>query len=216
MVLDAQGNLFIADSANNRIRKVDGQGIITTIAGTGEPGFSGDGGLATAAAMNLTLPLPPGFPSLALDAAGNLFVTDLKNNRVRKIDARGIITTVAGNGQAEFSGDGGPATAAGLSRPTGLAFDSAGYLYISTTDGRVRRLAPDGIITTVVGSNPDPDGGGVAGAFVGEGGPASAAKLTPWGLAFDPDGNLLIADSNHARVRQVKDGRITTIAGGVP
>jgi len=145
LVLDTVGNLLFTDFLDNRIRKVNREGVITTIAGTGSAGFRGDGGPATAAKLN--------FPTgLAIDADGNLYVSDANNNRVRRIDRDGVITTVAGNGVAGFGGDGGPATAAKLNAPAGLAFDGAGNIYIADQgNDRVRRVDLDGVITTVGG-----------------------------------------------------------------
>lgn len=144
VAVDTAGNLYIADTSNHRIRRVSGEGVITTIAGTGTNAFSGDGGPAVQA----QLAFPAG---LAFDRAGNLYVSDRSNNRIRKIGRDGIITTVAGSGTYGYRGDGGPALAASLSGPTGIAFDERGNLYIADTgnDG-VRRVSPAGIITTVV------------------------------------------------------------------
>jgi hypothetical protein len=196
---DARGNLYVAEQANNRIRKVDSSGRITTVAGTGRMGFSGDGGPATSARLR--------FPrGLAPDGDGNLFFADVGNHRIRKVDAAGIITTVAGTGARGFSGDGGPATSARLSFPRGLRFDAAGNLYL--TDGgnaRVRRIDTAGIITTVAGSGES--------GFSGDGGPATAANLEPMDVAPDEFGNFFIAEWNH-RVRKVDAaGIITTVAG---
>ena len=193
------------DGGNNRIRKVDQQGIITTVAGTGEAGFSGDGGPATAAALSA-------LGSLAFDAAGNLYIVDGGNNRIRKIDTQGIITTVAGTGRAGAAGDNGPATAAELSTIGGLAIDADGSLYIGTAtsafaeDARVRKIDGQGIITTVAGT-------GVPG-FSGDGLPAIAAQInSAVSLGFDLHGNLYIVDIT--RVRRVdSNGIVTTVAGG--
>ena len=145
LVLDAAGDLRFTDFLDNRIRKVDPSGLITTIAGTGEAGFSGEGGPARAAKLNS----PTG---LALDADGNLYVSDANNNRVRRIDRDGAIVTVVGTGVAGFGGDGGPALAAKLSGPAGLAFDEAGNLYIADQgNDRVRRVDTNGVIATVAG-----------------------------------------------------------------
>jgi sugar lactone lactonase YvrE len=165
LAVDSGGNLYISDSNNNRIRKVSAAGVITTVAGKGAAGFSGDGGPATAASLN--------WPQrLALDAAGNLYIADFNNYRVRKVDAgNGIITTVAGNGVNGGAGDGGPATAAQLSFPSAVAVDSGGSLYIGELVGaRIRRVNPQGIISTVAG------GAGIG--FSGDGGPATKAKYT--------------------------------------
>src|ERR1017187_5880142 len=201
---DAAGNLFIADTFNNRIRKVSANGIITTVAGTGARGFGGDGGPATAAQLNY----PQG---VAVDAAGSLFIADTGNMVVRKVWASGILATVAGTAAAAdaqgFSGDGGAATAAQLNNPKGLAVDAFGNLFIADTGNQRIRQVSGGIITTVAG-------GGTSGPG-DDGGPATAAQLyEPWGVATDAAGNLFIADAGNQRIRKVTaDGIITTIAG---
>jgi sugar lactone lactonase YvrE len=183
IALDSSGNLYIADTNNNRIRLVTTGGTITTISGTGVPGYngagySGDGGPAVSANLNL----PSG---VAIDASGTLFIADTNNFRVRKISPSGIIITVAGTGVKGSSGDGGPALQAQLNNPTGLKLDNAGNLYIA--DGAaVRMVWPTGVITTVAGT-------GVLG-FSGDGGPATSAQLGAWGLAVDRSGNLYVAD----------------------
>jgi trimeric autotransporter adhesin len=212
VAVDREGNLFIADSYNHRIRKVDARtGIMTTIAGGGSErsaGFSGDGGPAIKAKLNSPL-------SLAIDAAGNLFVADAGNNRVRKIDTkRGVITTVAGTGNQNNTplGDGGPATSANIGFNNdrgGLFIDSMGNLFIGDgTNHRVRRVdAKTGIITTVAGNGNE--------KYTGDGGPATSAGLSPAGIALDTAGNLFIADNPNYRVRRVdaKTGIITTVMG---
>ena len=208
VAMDANGDLFIADSANQRIRKVSASGIITTVAGNGTAAFSGDGGLATAAQLN-----NPG--GAAVDGSGNLFIADSSNNRIRKVSASGIITTVAGNGTAGFGGDGGLAMAAQLNNPEGVVVDGPGNLFIADTENsRIRKVSASGIITTVAGS-------GVPGEahFEGDGGLATAALLgPPGGVAVDAFGNLFIADLWTQRIRKVSaSGIITTIAGnGLP
>ena len=206
VAVDASGNLFIADSSNQRIRRVDGAtGIITTVAGDGTTGFSGDGGPATSASLNY----PRG---VAVDASGNLSIADTWNHRVRKVDgATGVITTVAGDGTTGFSGDGGPATSASLSLPRGVAVDASGNVFIADRlNHRVRKVdGATGVITTVAGD-------GTTG-FSGDGGPATGPSLSsPWGVAVDASGNVFIADTNHHRIRKVHGatGVITTVAGG--
>jgi sugar lactone lactonase YvrE len=148
LALDHQGNLYILDRNNNRVRKVDPAGMITTFAGVGTYGFSGDGGPATAAEISES-------NGMAVDAAGNVYIADTDNARIRKVDLKGIITTIAGTGKPGFSGDGGPAAKAQLSAPTSLAIDAAGNLYfVDATSGtletdRIRKIAADGTITTV-------------------------------------------------------------------
>ncbi|MEU5053687.1 NHL repeat-containing protein [Streptomyces sp. NPDC021096] len=174
---------------------------ITTVAGIGTAGFGGDGGPATAAGLRS----PYG---VALDGAGSLYIADYQNHRVRKVGPDGVITTVAGDGSKGYGGDGGPATAAGLRDPAGVALDGRGNLYIADRfNQRVRRVGPDGIITTVAGD-------GTA-AFGGDGGPATAASLNfPHALVVDGVGNLYIADDYNHRVRKVgTDGVIATVAG---
>src|ERR1022692_3677373 len=163
VAVDAVGNLFVADTYNNRIRKVSAGGIITTVAGTGTAGFSGDGGLAMAAQMSS----PAG---VLVDAAGNLFIADAGNQRIRKVSAGGIITTVAGTGTAGFSGDGGPATDAQLSVPYGVAVDAFGNLFIADTGNqRIRTVSASAIIATIAGT-------GIQGSS-GDGGPAIDSRL---------------------------------------
>jgi sugar lactone lactonase YvrE len=205
LVVDNSGNYFIADTSNNRIRRVDAlTGIVTTVAGTGSPGFSGDGGPATNATFS-------NIDGVTVDASGTLFIADAQNNRIRRVDAlTGIVTTVAGNGTASFTGDGGLAINAGLNFPASVAVDRSGNLTIADSgNNRIRRIdASTGIITSVAGN-------GVAG-FAGDGGPATHASLKfPRGISFDRAGNLFIADASNRRVRVVHalTGVITTVAG---
>jgi len=205
MAIDAQGNLFVTERGNNRVRKVTPDGIISTVAGNGKSGWNGvisDGGPATEAVVG-------GPTGVAVDARGNLYIaTGTHDNRIRKVTPDGIIHTVAGNGIRGFGGDGGPATAAALNYPQDVIVDTQGNLYIADSyNHRIRKVTPDGIIHTVAGN-------GSAG-FSGDGGPATAAALNgPVGLAADAQGNLYIADANNRRIRKVTpDGIIRTVAG---
>jgi sugar lactone lactonase YvrE len=210
IVLDAAGNMFIADAANGRVRKINPAGIITTIAGVGGFGPLGDGGPATAAHLI-------GPADVAVDAAGNVYIADAVNNRVRIVSPAGIINTFAGSGgpgPGGFGGDGGPATAAAcmLSGPAGLVIDAAGNVYISDQgNNRVRMVNTLGVISTIAGN-----GGG--GGFGGDGGLATAPACrlnSPTGLALDGTGNLYIADSRNNRIRKITipGGIISTAAG---
>ncbi|MEO5926738.1 MAG: hypothetical protein ABIR70_23190 [Bryobacteraceae bacterium] len=193
VALDASGNLYVADLGNNRIRKIDRNGVITTVAGTGNAGFSGDGGQATSAQLNA----PHG---ISIDAAGNLYIADTNNNRVRKVTPAGIISTVAGDGRVPFPadiGDDGPAVTAGLV-PWDVEVDTAGNLYISDWLGnRIRKVfANNGVIGTIAGN-------GVA-AFSGDGGPGTSARISaPTGLALDALGNIYFADTGNHRIRKI-------------
>ena len=204
MAVDAVGNLYIADSSNLRIRKVNPDGIITTVAGNGTNSFSGDGGPATSASMQI-------ISGVAVNRAGDLYIAGTFSHRIRKVSPDGIINTVAGNGQFRFAGDSGPATSASLNLRccgVGVTVDAAGNLYIADGDNfRVRRVSPSGIITTVAGN-------GIRG-FSGDGGPATSALLNrPHGVALDAVGNRYIADDSNRRIRKVSpDGIITTVAG---
>ena len=164
MAVDSRGNIYITDELNQRVRRVDAAGTITTIAGTGVAGSSGDGGPAVAA--QLTDPL-----GVAVDAGGTVYIADAGANKVRTIDDSGRIITKAGDGSAGFAGDGGPSTSARLNAPGGIVADAAGNIYIADTgNNRVRRINAAGVISTVAGS-------GTAG-FSGDGGPAALAQLT--------------------------------------
>jgi sugar lactone lactonase YvrE len=189
VAVDGMGNVYVADELNARVRKVDSTGVITTLAGNGITGYSGDGGPATAAALDVPV-------GVAADGFGNVYIVERVGNRVRKVDSTGVITTLAGNGVAGYSGDGGPATGAELHGPTGLAADGSGNVYIADWgNNRIRKVA-GGIITTLVGC-------GVAG-YSGDGGAASAAELNgPSGVAVDAVGNLFIADWGNQRIRKV-------------
>lgn len=200
--VDTSGNLYIADSHNHRVRKVSA-GVITTIAGNGTAGFAGDGGQATAAQLDLPT-------ALAVDAAGTLYIADTNNQRVRKV-TNGVITTIAGNGDETFAGDGGPATQASLDSPSGLAIGAAGSLYIADRNNqRVRVVSTNGTISSVAGSGAS----SFSGAFSGDGGSASGAALAkPSSVSVDTAGNIFIADTGNQRIRQISGGVIATIAG---
>ena len=200
LAVNAAGDLFFGDYVSDRVRKISG-GIITSMAGNGSPGYSGDGGPALEAMLNL----PTG---VALAADGSIYIADTGNARIRKAGADGNISTVAGNGLFRTGGDGGAATSAVLYQPTGLAVDSAGNFYISEqVHHRVRKVSPDGIIQTLAGTG-DP-------GYTGDGGPAKNAKLFgPAGLAADAQGNVYIADVDNSVIRMVSAyGTITTVAG---
>jgi len=203
--VDSQGNIFIADYANNRIRKVNyTTGIITTVAGNGTKGFGGDGGLATSAFL-----YNPG--GVFVDSQGNIFIADSYNHRIRKVNySTGIITTVAGNGTAEYGGDGGLATSANLNFPYGVFLDTQGNIFIADSlNNAIRKVNNStGIITTVAGK-------GIAGRQ-GDGGLATSANLYyPTGVFVDSQGNIFIADNVNNRIRIVNNtnGIITTVVG---
>ena len=201
IVVDAAGSIYIADTGNNRVRKIAASGLISTIAGSGTAGFSGDGGPAALAQLNGPL-------GLAFDAAGNLYIADEANSRIRKVDAAGVITTLAGTGVAGFSGEGGQASLANLNFPKAVAIDGAGNLYISDTRNlRVRRVSSTGVITTYAGAGMR--------NFTGDGGPATQALMrAPHGLGIDRSGNLLICDYGNNEIRRVDaSGIITRVVG---
>lgn len=201
IALDPGGNVYIADTLNHRVVRVDVSGVLTTIAGTSQQGITADTGLAT----TVTLYSPEG---VAVDGLGNTYIADTNSSRIRRVDPYGIITTIAGASNApEASGDNGPATAADLSYPSTVIVDGLGNVFVAdTVNCRVRKIDTAGIITTVAGT--------VRG-FSGDGGPATAAALGyVYGIAFDKDGQLLIADTGNHRIRRVSaTGIITTIAG---
>ncbi len=191
VAVDAQGNVYIADTGHSKVLKVSPAGQATTIAGTGVQGFSGDGGAASAA--QLALPR-----NVFVAPNGTVYISDYGNNRVRKIDGAGVITTVAGNGDVQFTGDGGPGPNAGVSGPLGLALDAAGNLYIADNGhDRIRKVDTTGIITTAVGNS----------AFVDpfkDGNLATETRIiAPKGIAIDAQGTLYFSDSGFHRVRKV-------------
>jgi uncharacterized protein (TIGR03437 family) len=204
VVADSGGNLYISDSGNHTIRKIALSGVITTVAGTGIAGYSGDGGPAAGAQFNTPL-------GIAMDAGGNLYVADCHNQRIRKISSGGAITTVAGNGSWGYSGDGGPAVGAKLACPHGVAVDAAGNIYIGDTEiNRVRKVTPGGVISTIAGTGTQ--------GFAGDGRPAAGAQLcAPASLALDAAGSLFIADTCNSAIRRISpDGTIATVAGVGP
>jgi uncharacterized protein (TIGR03437 family) len=194
--LDASGNLYIADTRNYRVRRIDPAGTVTTVAGNGNGWYSGDGGLATHAGI--------GSPwATATDAAGNLYIADASGNRIRMVSAAGTIATLAGNYDAGYGGDGGPATAATLSMPVGVAVDGAGNLYVADSGNRRIREISGGNIATIAGST------------FGDGAPAVFAGLNaPNAVWKDGNGNVYVADTGNNEVRRIAaDGTIITLAG---
>lgn len=201
VAMDTAGNIYFSDQAHSCVRKINTAGIISTVAGNGSIGYSGDGGPATAAEFN-------GLIGIAVDLAGNIYIADGFNNRVRKVNTAGIITTVAGCGLAGYYGDTGPAISAGINFPSDVAVDASGNLYICDFDNFcIRMVNSSGIITTVAGS-------GMMG-YSGDGGPATAADLAPNNVNIDAAGNIYIGDGGNNCSRMVNTvGIITTIAGG--
>jgi len=196
---DSAGNVYIADSNNQRIRKVDTSGNMSTIAGNGTAGFSGDGGAATAASLN--------YPSgVAADAGGNVYIADTGNQRIRKVNTTGTISTIAGNGNVGFNGD-GAATGHRLYNPAAIAVDSSGNLYIADTDNELIRKVSGGNMTTIAGNGTE--------GFSGDGIALNVALDGPSGVAVDSAGNVYIADTYNQRIRKVDtSSNLGTIAGG--
>ncbi|MGP8217623.1 MAG: T9SS type A sorting domain-containing protein [Bacteroidia bacterium] len=190
IAIDASGDLYIVDVNNSCIRKVNTSGIISTFAGNGIGGYSGDGGQATAAELDVPL-------SVALDASGNLYITDKFNNAIRKVNTSGVISTFAGNGTAGYNGDGIQATSAEINAPWGIALDAAGNVYIGDDlNNRIRKINTSGTITTIAGN-------GTPG-YSGDGGVATVAKIdNPLGVAVDASGSVYIGDYSNFRVRKV-------------
>ncbi|MCW3121794.1 MAG: hypothetical protein JWQ38_1286 [Flavipsychrobacter sp.] len=203
--VDAAGNIYIIENSGGRIRKIDGAGIATTIAGNSRQDFSGDGGPATAAAFSFA-------KSIAMDRHGNIYIADQRNDRIRMINTSGIINTIAG-GTTGYSGDGGPATDAELFFPNSVIVDSMDNVYISDMGNSViRMISPSGTISTIAGTG--------SSGYNGDGIAATAADLSyPTDIAVDKAGNLYIADEYNSRIRMVSSttGIITTVAGtGTP
>jgi uncharacterized protein (TIGR03437 family) len=188
VAVDSSGNLYIADFGNSRVRKVSASGaIIGTVAGNGSFGYSGDGGPAVKAQLN-------GPQGVAVDAAGNLYIADTENNLIREVTAGGLIASVAGNGVAGYSGDGGQATSAQVGNPVGLAVDAAGNIFTLDASNRVRQVYPNGLIATIAGN-------GLRG-YSGDGGLATQAQLNaPSAIALGSNGNLYVADMANNAVR---------------
>jgi hypothetical protein len=202
VAVDMNGNIYVADNLDHRVRKISPDGTIRTVAGTGAPGYSGDGGPAVAAKLQSPV-------RVALDSAGNLFIADSGNARVRKVSAAGVITTVAGNGKEGFSGDNGPAASASIGQVSGLAVDRSGNIYIADSgNARIRKVAANGILSTIAGNGTE--------ASSGDDGPALQAAVQPLNLAADPAGNLFLVEVN--RIRKIgSDGVIRAVAGnGLP
>ena len=204
LAYDGAGNLYFSETGRHAVRRMSPTGILTTFAGTGVQGFDGDGGPAASALLN-----SPG--AVAVDAAGNLFVADVQNRRIRRVDAAtGIITTAAGTGVAGASADGTAASEARLDRPAALAVDSSGNLFFADAGTHLIRRVDhaSGLVATVAGN-------GVQG-YAGDGGPAVVASVdSPWGLAVDGGGNLYVADMHNQRIRRIDaaTGVITSVAG---
>jgi len=201
VAVDNSGNIYIADQGNNAVRKVNAAGIISTIAGTGSAGYSGDGGTGASAALN--------WPNaVAADDSGNVYIADLGNNCIRKVNASGTITTIAGNGFFGYGGDGGPATAAQLWEPYSVAVDNSGNIFISDFDDwHIRKINSSGIISSIAGNGTQ--------GYSGDGESATAAELDePTGVTVDREGNVYFNDASNYRVRKINPfGIISTIAG---
>ncbi|HEU0124545.1 MAG TPA: hypothetical protein VFQ91_28700 [Bryobacteraceae bacterium] len=196
LAIDAVGNIYFADRRNHRVRRIDTRGIITTVAGNGRAGFSGDGGPAASASLSTP-------HALAFNAAGDLLIADFGNDRIRAVSPAGVIRTYAGNGDYDYSGDGGPASRAGISGPYGLHADSRGNILVLHDYSVLRRIDANGIITTLAGVN---DNG-----FSGDGGPPQDAALNvPNGIATDAAGNIYITDGLNNRVRVIRSLALTT------
>ncbi len=203
IAIDLSGNVFINDQRNNCVRRVSPSGIITTVAGTGSPGFSGDGGPATNARLDANW-------GMTIDNSGNIYICDQSNHRIRKVNSSGIISTIAGTGTPGYSGDGGPATSANINSPMGIAVDKTGNIYFSDSyNFCVRKISTTGTISTFAGIP------GLVG-FSGDGGPATSARIMfVWGIACDTSGNVYLCDGPNDRVRKVDAGGIITTFVGI-
>jgi hypothetical protein len=213
---DRSGNVFLSERTKHTVLKIAPDGKVTTVAGTGTRGSSGDGGPATAAALGTV-------SGLVADAAGNLFIAETGSPRIRKVTPSGTITTVAGNGAAKVSGDGGPAAAASLCSPIGLAVDGAGNLFIASGTGvgedsmlagdyRVRKVTPAGVITTFAGTGAIPWRPSMVESALVDGDRATANPISPRNIAADASGNLYL--SGHRIVYKVTPaGSVTRFAG---
>jgi hypothetical protein len=201
VAVSSNGQVYIADTVNNRIRVVFTNGTINTFAGNYIAGYSGDGGPATSAELS-------GPTAVAVSSTGQVYIADTGNNVIRVVNTNGIINTFAGNYIAGYSGDGGPATSAELFNPFGVAVSSTGQVYIAdTSNSRIRVVFTNGTITTFAGNG--------TGGYSGDGGPATSAELfTPFGVAASSTGQVYIADTGNNRVRVVfTNGTINTFAG---
>ncbi len=198
---DNAGNLYVADTNNHAVRCITPDGVINTVAGTGDAGFGADGGLA----IETALAFPRG---VAVDGSGSIYIADTGTNRVRKVSPEGVISKVAGTGKLGFSGDGGLATDADLDSPVDLAVDGSGSIYIGDIDNnQIRKVSTDGVISTVAGT-------GLRG-FGGDGGLATSAAINiPIAVTVDGSGNIYFADRDNHRIRRISSaGVISTVAG---
>ncbi len=201
LVVDRDGNILLADSLNHAILKIDANGYLTSVVGNGQSGFNGDGIQATEASLNLPY-------DVRLDSKGNVYIADVNNHRIRKVNTSGVISTVAGTGVAGYSGDGGPAVNAQLHTPYGILLDNDDNLLIADSDNNVvRKVGRDGVIHTVAGTGQR--------GFGGDGGSALAATLdSPQSLGIDTQGRIYIGDEHNNAIRILeRDGTVQTLVG---